>query len=136
MSTDLLSKDGKLSDEEMEAVKRHTIMGEDMCRPLASARGILPAIRNHHERWDGTGFPDGLVGEEIPFNARILSIADSFDAMVSKRPYREGRTASRVVEVFKEEKYAGQWDPHLVDHFIGMMELMETKETKGWLDLL
>lgn len=127
LSTELLRKEGKLSEEEFEAVKRHTILGEEICRPLVSVRGILPAIRSHHERWDGAGFPDGLAGEKIPLNARILSVADSFDAMVSKRPYREGRSVEMVVDVFRDEKNAGQWDPDLVESFIGMMGLIESK---------
>ncbi len=132
VSTDLLCKEGKLSGDELEAIKRHTILGEEICRPLVSIRGILPAIRNHHERWDGWGFPDGLYGEKIPLNARILSIADSFDAMVSKRPYRKGRSINRVVEVFRAERYGGQWDPNLVGHFIEMMTRIEAKGGMEW----
>jgi putative two-component system response regulator len=128
MSTDLLYKEGKLTDDELEAVKRHAVIGEDICKPLVSVRGILPAIRNHHERWDGAGFPDGLESETIPLNARILSIVDSYDAMVSKRPYRRGRSAGAVLDVFKKEKYDGQWDPFLVGRFIEMMVRMEEQE--------
>lgn len=132
VSTDLLCKDGKLTDDELDAVKQHTIIGEAICRPLVSIQGILPAIRSHHERWDGAGFPDGLTGEKIPLNARILSIADSFDAMASQRPYREGRSMRRVVEVFRDERNAGQWDPYLVDHFVKMMDSMEERGVKAW----
>ncbi len=133
--TDLLCKDGRLTGEELEEVKRHTVIGEEICRPLVSVRGILPVIRSHHERWDGKGFPDGLYGDEIPVNARMLAIADSFDAMVSQRPYRNGRSASAVVEVFRDEKHSGQWDPKLVEHFVEMINWMERTGEEPWLSL-
>lgn len=136
VSTDLLCKEGKLTEAELEAVKRHATIGEEICRPLVSVRGLLPAIRNHHERWDGAGFPDGLRGEKISLYARVLSIADSFDAMVSKRPYRNGRSAGKVVEVFRNEKYSGQWDPHLVEHFVEMVCSVETKGMMEWSNSL
>lgn len=132
VSTDLLCKEGKLTDEELEAVKRHAVLGEEICRPLVSVRGVLPAIRNHHERWDGAGFPDGLCGEEIPLNARILSIVDSFDAMVSKRPYRDGRSTDMAVDVFIGERYDGQWDPFLVDRFVDMMVRTDGERQEEW----
>ncbi|NOZ24978.1 MAG: HD domain-containing protein [Nitrospirae bacterium] len=123
LSKDLFLKPPPLSDEEIETIKQHTVIGEQICKPLHSLREVLPAIRHHHERWDGKGFPDGLKGEEIPLLARILSIVDSFDAMYSERLYREGRTAFEVLEVMREEKHLGQWDPLLLEHFIGMMKL-------------
>ncbi len=123
LSKDLFLKPPPLSVEEMEEIKRHTILGEQICKPLHSLREVLPAIRYHHERWDGKGFPDGLKGEEIPFSARILSIVDSFDAMYAERLYREGRSAFEVLEVMMEEKTLGQWDPFLLEHFIEMMTL-------------
>ena len=135
VTTDLLCKEGKLTCDELEAIKRHTIIGEDICRPLVSMRGILSAIRSHHERWDGKGFPDGLLGEEIPLNARILSIADSFDAMISQRPYRNGRSMDVVIAVFKNEKRAGQWDPSLLDQFVEMMDTMQDERMSGWSSL-
>ncbi|GAB4421603.1 MAG: response regulator [Thermodesulfovibrionales bacterium] len=135
LSSDVLCKEGRLTDEEFEAVKRHTIIGEEICKPLVSMRWALPAIRSHHERWDGGGFPDGLSGEDIPLNARILSIADSFDAMVSRRPYRKGRSTNMVVEVFRHEKDSGQWDPNLVEYFIAMINRMEAERIMGWLNL-
>ncbi|MEC4684978.1 MAG: HD domain-containing phosphohydrolase [Nitrospirota bacterium] len=123
LSKDLFLKPPPLTDEEMETIKKHTIIGEQICKPLHSLREVLPAIRHHHERWDGNGFPDGLKGEDIPLLARVLSIVDSFDAMFSERLYREGRTAFEVLEVMREEKHLGQWDPVLLEHFIEMMNL-------------
>lgn len=135
VSTDLLCKNGRLTSEELEAIKRHTIIGEEICKPLVSVRGILPVIRSHHERWDGSGFPDGLSGESIPVNARMLSIADAFDAMVSQRPYRAGRSLKIAIEVLRTEQYSGQWDPYLVDRFIEMMNRIEKGRVKEWSSL-
>ena len=135
VSTDLLCKDGILTGAELDTVKRHTLIGEEICRPLVSVRGILPVIRSHHERWDGRGFPDGLRGEEIPLTARMLSIVDSFDAMVSRRPYREGRSALAVMRVFRDEKHGGQWDPELVEHFVEMITRMDTEGGREWSGL-
>ncbi|HXX53780.1 MAG TPA: HD domain-containing phosphohydrolase, partial [Thermodesulfovibrionales bacterium] len=135
VTTDLLCKEGKLTCDELEAIKRHTLIGEEICRPLVSMRETLPAIRNHHERWDGKGFPDGLHGEDIPLNARILSIADSFDAMISQRPYRNGRPTDVVIEVFRTEKHEGQWDPSLLDQFVKMIDEMQDERISGWSNL-
>jgi len=125
LSSTLLCKKGCLTHEEFDAIKRHPVIGEEICRPLLSMQGILPSIRSHHERWDGYGFPDGLKGDEIPLPARILAIADCFDAMVSDRPYREARSFDQVIGVFRHERSSGQWDPALVDLFLEMMHTME-----------
>ncbi len=135
LSTSLLCKNGNLNKEEMEAIKRHPLVGEEICRPLISMQKILPVIRSHHERWDGGGFPDGLKGKRIPLKARILSIIDSFDAMVSKRPYREGMSINQAISIFEKERYYGQWDPALVDHFLAMMDKSGEDRIKEWLNL-
>ncbi len=122
LSESLLRKPGPLTKEEVESIKRHTILGEELCRPLVSMKKILPAIRHHHERWDGKGFPDRLVGQEIPLIARILSIVDTFDAMVSVRPYRDRKSPKAALQTIKDEKYLGQWDTELLDYFLEMMD--------------
>jgi putative two-component system response regulator len=127
LSSAVLCKEGDLTAEEFDEIRRHTLIGEEICKPLVSMRDTLPAIRNHHERWDGKGFPDGLRGEEIPLYARVLSIADSFDAMVSRRPYREGRSVASALEVLKLERDDGQWDPILTSHFLEMMQVTGLK---------
>jgi putative two-component system response regulator len=99
-----------------------------LCKPLFSMRKILPAIRHHHERWDGTGFPDGLAGQDIPIMARILAIIDSFDAMVSVRPYRDRRSVLVSLETIESEQYSGQWDSELVGYFLEMMYPLTEKD--------
>lgn len=121
LSASLLRKPGALTEKEAEAVKRHAVLGEEICKPLFSMRKILPAIRHHHERWDGRGFPDGLDGEDIPIMVRILSIVDSFDAMVSVRPYRDRRSVKDAVMAMESEWHKGQWDPQLLGYFLEMM---------------
>lgn len=122
ISEQVLCKEQDLTDDEMRLIKKHVIVGEDICRPLDSMKSILCAVRHHHERWDGRGFPDGLLGEDIPLMARILSIIDSFDAMVSGRPYRGKRLAREAVEIMQKERELGQWDPKLVGYFVNMIQ--------------
>ncbi len=121
----LLRKPDALTEDEKEAIKSHVVLGETICKPLASMRRILPAIRNHHERWDGKGFPDGLQGEDIPLIARILAIVDSFDAIVSERCYSGCKSARGALETMKSEQYNGQWDPELLGYFLEMMRFTE-----------
>lgn len=124
----ILHKNGKLTKDEMEEVKKHVLIGEEICRPLHSMKNALPVIRHHHERWDGRGFPDGLDSRDIPLIARILSIVDAYDAMVSVRPYRDGLPPSRVLEIMHEERFSSQWDPELLEEFIIMMsEFIRTR---------
>ncbi|MDP3259929.1 MAG: HD domain-containing phosphohydrolase, partial [Thermodesulfovibrionales bacterium] len=104
----ILHKSGVLTKEEIRFIEQHTVIGEKICRPLYSLSVILPIIRHHHERWDGSGFPDGLKGGQIPVMARILSIVDTFDAMVSERPYRRPISIEKAIKKMEEEKNSGQ----------------------------
>jgi putative two-component system response regulator len=131
LSESLLRKPGPLTREEVEMIKTHAVLGEELCRPLVSMKKILPSIRHHHERWDGGGFPDGLGGEEIPLMARILAIVDSFDAMVSVRPYRDRRSVRVTLETMRAEKYDGQWDSELLGYFLDMMWPLAEKGHKA-----
>ncbi|MDP1758553.1 MAG: HD domain-containing phosphohydrolase, partial [Thermodesulfovibrionales bacterium] len=117
----ILHKSGVLTKEEIRFIEQHTIIGEKICRPLNSLSVILPVIKYHHERWDGEGFPDGLKGEQIPVMVRILSIVDTFDAMVSERPYRRPISTEKALKKMEEEKNSGQWDPILLERFVEMM---------------
>ncbi len=116
-----LHKRGNLTVNEMRTVREHVLIGENICMPLHSARKVLPLIRHHHERWDGTGFPDGLRGKEIPFLARLLAIADTYDAMVSMRPYRSPFSEEQALAMMDNERDSGQWDPELVGKFMEMI---------------
>jgi len=120
-SDNILRKPATLTTEEMNIIRRHPVIGENICRPLTSMQSVLPAIRSHHERWDGTGYPDALSGDDIPLITRILGILDSYDAMVSVRPYRDKKTMELVRSIIENEQYAGQWDPELTGLFLRMI---------------
>ncbi len=109
----LLQKPGALSDLERARMQTHTILGEQIIAPLRSTAALLPIIRHHHERWDGKGYPDGLAGDQIPLGARIIAIADAYDAMLSPRPYRPALTPEKAQQTLLAG--AGrQWDAALV----------------------
>jgi putative nucleotidyltransferase with HDIG domain len=117
----ILNKPGALTPAEFAVVQQHPVVGENICRPLRSAQALLPAIRSHHERWDGQGYPDRLVAGAIPFDARITAIVDAFDAMTSDRPYRPGMPRARALDIMRAN--AGpQWDPDLVETFVRLIE--------------
>ena len=107
-----------LDDEEWERMKQHPGIGAEKVRaPNESLRDLIPMVKYHHEHWDGTGYPCGLKGDEIPLNARIVSIADAYHALVSDRPYRKGLSVEKACEILKLG--AGvQWDKELVRQFI------------------
>lgn len=113
----ILNKPGILNEDEWAIMRSHPAMGEKICSTLSFARDFLPMIRHHHERFDGTGYPDGLRGEEIPYLARIVSIADAVDAITSQRSYRPTRTTDEALEELAKGK-GSQFDPHLVQVFI------------------
>lgn len=117
----ILNKEAKLTQEEIAHIKTHPIRGYDICKNLKSFKDLLPMIRNHHERYDGKGEPDGLKGEEIPLSARICAITDAFDAMTSNRPYRKGIKPEMAAKIFERERDSGQWDPKILDIFIKMI---------------
>jgi len=120
-SEQILRKPNKLTEDETNIIRKHPLIGESICRPLLSMQNVLPAIRSHHERWDGTGYPDALRGDDIPLIARILGILDSYDAMISIRPYRDKRTVEHVLSIIEKEQYDGQWDPELTGLFLQMI---------------
>jgi putative two-component system response regulator len=117
----ILQKPGPLSLEERRQMQRHPELGERIARPLGSAASLLPIIRHHHEAYDGSGYPDGLRGNEIPIEARIVAVCDGFDALTSTRPYRRGRTVGEAVAVLRAGGGA-QWDPDLVQTVIADLE--------------
>jgi putative two-component system response regulator len=117
----ILLKPGPLSGEEMEIVKKHPLVGERICAPLKLFRPVLPIIRHHHERYDGSGYPDHLRGGEIPLTARILQLADVYDALTTDRPYRKADLREVALGIMKEEAERGWWDRELLDAFCQMI---------------
>jgi putative two-component system response regulator len=116
----ILLKPGPLTPDEFGVMKLHVFTGEEIARPLRSARDLLPIIRHHHERIDGAGYPDGLAGDKIPLPARIVAICDAFDALLSDRPYRKGLTYRAALETLSAG--AGtQWDAELVRVFLTLV---------------
>jgi putative two-component system response regulator len=113
----ILQKKGPLDPDEIILMRQHVLVGEEICRPLRSAHDLLPIIRHHHERWDGKGYPDELAGENIPITARIVAVCDSFDALISDRPYRKGLTHSDALATLQAGA-GSQWDPELVRIFL------------------
>lgn len=121
---EILNKSRPLTEEERQIIKLHSLYGVGMIEPLQNLQRVIPIIKHHHERYDGTGYPDGLKGEEIDLEARILALADAFDAMRSARPYRGPMTLQEAIEEVK--RGAGtQFDPKLVDAFIEAVREVE-----------
>jgi HD-GYP domain-containing protein (c-di-GMP phosphodiesterase class II) len=113
----ILRKPGQLTDEEFAAIKQHPIMGAIIAEAVPGFENTLDAIRHHHERWDGQGYPFGLAGPETPLIARLMAVADSFSAMTTDRPYRKGMPHEKALSIL--EKGAGtQWDPECVAAFV------------------
>jgi putative two-component system response regulator len=114
----ILFKPGKLSPEERDVMQTHTTRGVEICRHLKSLAPVVPIIRHHHERWDGSGYPDGVVGEQIPLLARLVQIGDIYDALTSTRPYKDAVSPSRALRIIREETARGWRDPQVVDMFL------------------
>lgn len=114
----VLLKRGPFTEEEREIMNQHVLIGEKICSPLRTMRGVLPIIRYHHERWDGTGYPDGLVGEEIPYIAQVFQVIDIYDALTSERPYKRAFSPEEALKIMAEETSKGWRNPKLVTQFI------------------
>jgi cyclic di-GMP phosphodiesterase len=110
----ILRKPGKLTPEERKIMEEHPVVGERICAPLKSFRNVLPIIRHHHEKLDGTGYPDGLKGSAIPLTARILSTVDIYDALTTDRPYRTAFSREQALATLYQEVARGWWDRDLV----------------------
>ena len=113
----ILLKPGPLTPEERKIMEQHTIAGERICAPLRSFRHVLPIIRHHHEKWDGSGYPDGLKGEQIPLTAQILQVTDIYDALTTDRPYRKALPSGKAFAIMREEVKRGWWDASILDEF-------------------
>lgn len=117
----ILAKRGRLDPDEFRQVMEHPALGERLLEPLPRADRLLPAVRHHHERVDGTGYPDGLAGDQIPLFARIIAIADAFTALIADRPYRRRLSREEAIRTLREG--AGtQWDIDLVERFLQVLD--------------
>ena len=116
----ILFKPGPLTAEEWVVMRSHPARGEEICRHVKSFEAVLPIIRHHHERWDGSGYPDGLRGEQIPLLARVLQIVDIYDALTNPRPYKPAFTAKHALRVIEEETARGWRDPEIVKVFFNI----------------
>jgi putative nucleotidyltransferase with HDIG domain len=116
----VLLKPGSLEEVEIALIRTHPIVGDRLLEPLDLVANVRPAVRHHHERWDGGGYPDGLAGGDIPLAARIVSVADAVEAMSARRPYREPLQCDAVVRELEDGR-GTQWDPALIDLVIGFI---------------
>jgi putative nucleotidyltransferase with HDIG domain len=117
----ILKKPGGLDESEFEIIKQHPMMTSEILDTLETSDHFAAIARSHHERWDGTGYPDGLNGEDIPLLARIVAIADAWDAMTSNRIYRDAMNENIALDIIEREQDSGQWDPYLVGKFIKLI---------------
>ena len=122
----VLKKPDKLLDDEWEIMKQHPVIGaEKVLMPNEALHEFIPIVKYHHEHYDGTGYPEKLKGEEIPYAARIVSVADAYHALISDRPYRKGMSVEKACEILKMGSGI-QWDPDLVRHFITIAPSLAT----------
>jgi putative nucleotidyltransferase with HDIG domain len=130
VSDALLRKRGPLNDNDWEQIRGHPTLGVAILRHVKGLNGCLPAIRYHHEHYDGSGYPGGIKGEEIPLDARILAVADAYDAMTSPRPYRGGKSTHDEA-IAELKRCAGtQFDPEVVRVFAAQWEAVKPTHTK------
>lgn len=119
---EILKKGSDLTPAEWAIMKQHPITGEAICRPLKSLRLVLPIIRHHHEHFDGSGYPDGLRGKEIPLLPRILQVVDIYDALRTARPYKPAFGHGEAAITMRHEAEIGLWDGELVSEFLGLLD--------------
>ncbi len=113
----IMLKAGELTPEEKDLIREHVLIAEEICQPLRNRNGVLPIIRHHHERWDGTGYPDGLSGEDIPYLAQIFQIIDIYGALTSDRPHKKACSPAEALKIILEETKKGWRNPQLVESF-------------------
>jgi putative two-component system response regulator len=119
----ILLKPGPLTPAEYQLIKQHTIIGDRLCGELRSLRNVRPIVRSHHERLNGTGYPDGLRGDAIPLLAQIMAVVDVFDALTTDRPYRAARPFAETADTLRTEVARGWWRPDLVETFLELVPI-------------
>lgn len=117
----VLLKTGKLTSQEWEVMRQHVLIGERICQPLRTMRGVIPIVLHHHERWDGSGYPYQLVGDKIPYLAQVFQIIDIYDALTSERPYKRALSREEALKVLVAETDRGWRSPQLVQQFINFI---------------
>jgi putative two-component system response regulator len=118
----ILNKPGPLEGEEWVIMRKHPEIGDKICSPLRSLKDVIPIIRNHHERYDGSGYPDGLKGEDIPIEARIVCLADVYDALATTRSYKRAFSREQSIEILRADAARGLFDPKVVEAFIAYLD--------------
>ena len=118
----VLLKPGPLDAQERLMIERHPVVGADLVKGLKTLGAVVPIIRHHHERWDGSGYPDRLGGEAIPFGARIMAIVDVYDALITVRPYKPAFSHEDALSILRKETDRGLWDPHVTRTFVETLE--------------
>jgi putative nucleotidyltransferase with HDIG domain len=129
----ILNKPGPLTPDEYAVMKRHATVGADIISSINFPYPVEPIVRHHHENWDGTGYPAGLVGTEIPIGARILAVVDCFDALTSDRPYRARMNDADALEIIAERR-SNMYDPLVVDTFFKIYGVLRANEAKALQD--
>ena len=124
----VLLKQGKFTPEEWKIMQQHVLIGEQICLPLRTMRGVMPIIRHHHERWDGSGYPDRLTKNEIPYLAQVFQVVDIYDALTSERPYKRAFSSGEALKIMAEEAAKGWRNPELVERFSSFIQVTETKQ--------
>lgn len=127
----ILRKPGALDPTETEILHRHPVTGEQICRPLRTLGRVLPIIRHHHEHWNGRGYPDKLAGEAIPLLARVLQVADAYDALTTHRPYKPAFPHAEARRVLEHEALEGWWDNAVLRVFLDMMESRQRRHKRA-----
>jgi len=119
---EVLFKPGRLTPEETEEMRRHPVVGRDLLQHMPSLQRALPVVYHHHEKCDGTGYPEGLARDSIPLIARVAALGDVYDGMTSPRPYRDAMTSAVALEIMAQEAKRGWWDPELFAEFQAVLE--------------
>lgn len=128
VSDRILLKPGPLSPDERRQIEMHPAIGADLVRAMQTLDPVRPIIRHHHERWDGSGYPDGLAGESIPLGARIMAVVDVYDALTTTRPYKVALSRAEATAILGREVDAGFWEPRIVRVFVDLLPTLEA----GW----